>query len=231
MRTSEVICVGFSTKHRDNIVELLPTFEHNKGTNVAAKKVEQVQKKTNDFMNGCIDRPWMGELKEVRMYSAEMGMVRVGQKPGRPIAGVVADRFESHYSGYFQADGSFNGPPIRFLGFDIKQFVKLLGAECAEHGAYLPHEMWYGSDHRDMGNAVLPATECKNVPLRAALTALKVKTVPTQYEPGDSVLGDLQLSAELAHKFNLFPEFDDHLVAAMSWKPGTKAKNRKKKTA
>lgn len=205
MRTSSVIAVGFTTKHRDNITDLLPRFEPNKGTKDAAKQVEQVRDKTDRFLESCTDKPWMGELQDVALFSTTFGAERLRGKDDiiHELVGLV----DAHHGGDFNKDGSWKISPIRFVGFNIRQFVKLFGLGAAEENCWLPHEIWYGSDHRDIGSAVLPSTECSDVPLSAALSALQVKTVPHGYIPGDDALKDLKLVVELTTKLNLFPQF------------------------
>ena len=73
----------------------------------------------------------------------------------------------------------------------------------------LPHELWFGAEHRDIGSAILPDTECKGLELRVAVERLGLGLNQDEilgWEPFKNAAVDACVALWAVSRLNLFPE-------------------------
>lgn len=104
---------------------------------------------------------------------------------------------------------------VLFVGFDVKQGIKVLGIDCALTGNPLPLPLWYSSsDYRDMESAIVPSEwATAGVGLRTALTCFEAVgtfdgvRVPADYVPGKRPVLDAEMCLRLGVRLGMVPEY------------------------
>lgn len=215
MKTSAVVLVGYQTSPRDDAEQFVPDFTANSNVKDAEVARRQIAEKRGRFMMELATKPYLGQLETVYMAlasdldtskSVTLNVETEGHLLGPSIANILYQWFPNHFdpdTGHYFDEVD----PIRFIGFDVRNFVKLVGLECAEYGnSILPHALWYQADHRDMREAVLPTPEATGITLDVVIDRLRIP-MPEEmvYEPGDDCHLDSMIAAECAARLNLFP--------------------------
>lgn len=178
--TTDIIFVGYRLKkvpYLQDILNTVPEGEDDKSKQAASKARDKIDTAALENVYTCtFDEVFISVLsaRKARLFRSE------NRKPDKPICvdirNFLLDIFGDAWTDeLFPAERS--KPRAIFMGFDPRFFLKLLGLECslpmyeyrAEEGeeervSRLPVSMWYGnSDHRDIGEAVMPKTETKQL--------------------------------------------------------------------
>lgn len=104
--------------------------------------------------------------------------------------------------------------PFIFLGFNIKDFVKLLGAECGEAGDPLDDVCWLGwANYKDIASCAVTSDQAKlgvklEDPLRLYGIAERYK-LDLPYTPMKDAAMDLKVTWDLAAKLGQLTRIND----------------------
>lgn len=213
MKTSDVVLVGYTTRAREDAQQYIPAFEANKGVKDAETKERQIEAKRASFLVDINNKPYLGELDQVYMAVASeldttKHVIYDRDEVGHLLGPSIANSLQTWFGERFNKDtGEYTGDPIRFVGFGIREFMKMLALECAEYGdSILPHAVWYNTDYRDVRSMVLPSPECDHLTMDVVLERFNIPTPDGfVFEPGDSAQLDAMVAAECIRKLNIFP--------------------------
>lgn len=231
MRTGELVIVGYSTKAGRDAAKWAPRFEPNKGTVDPEKQLAQVSEKLARWTAEVQNKVWLGSLSRVvafrpatsETFEFKSGKSSTGKGASTLLAGAQFGAWlTTTFAKMFRADGEFTDYPLRLFGFEIRRFAKMFATESLSNGIALPHAVWYAAEHRDAWDALLPATEGKDLPLSLPLTMLGIWS---QGSPGgaDYTLGadpslDCRVASAVAQRMNLFPEFLNEITLdSLGW--------------
>jgi hypothetical protein len=187
MPTAKII-VGYRTRPvaEELLKSIMPVIQANKSFKEEAKIAADIATKTEAFMSDCKDYGYTGTFDEVVLMTPNSEKVTrfeyKGREPGgkrSPICLAVASWINKAFPGAWsdEAAAKDDYPTVVFLGFNMRQFLKMLGTECSlpEHAKPLPHRMWIGnSDHRDIEELILPK-DFEPVTLASALKRRRPK--------------------------------------------------------
>lgn len=218
MKTSDLLVVGYTTELRSDMTKYMPEFSPNRGTVDVEKQLGQLQEKQERFIDEAREMPWAAQLREVCLFDTatnKMHRFKRGAAGEPDITTALAEHVAQHHEHQFGADGAFRQHPVRVIGFNVRNFAKMWGLGAAEHGVRLPHELWYGAEHRDMLEALMPRSECKSLPLAAAFDRLPFTMYSPNWQSGLNAVQDMKLAAEIALLLGLFPCFDAQLNQAL----------------
>lgn len=100
-------------------------------------------------------------------------------------------------------------PQVAFYGFDVKEFVRVLGTECCLAGHTVPVGLWYQNEECfDPYDMLVEADRRKVFPLPNVLGAVGIATVG-DYTPHNDAEEDCRVAAELIHAFGLIAKYDE----------------------
>lgn len=164
------IIVGFRTRAVPPALlePLIPPFQANRSFKDKLKIEADLAEKRERFLANARNMPYTGTFDMVALSDPANSRVRswtfAPAEEGdttRPICLAVASWILEAYPDAWTADThDSRAPRVVFLGFNPRVFLKMLGSECSlpEHGRPLPPKMWYSnSDHRDIGEAIVPS--------------------------------------------------------------------------
>jgi hypothetical protein len=101
-------------------------------------------------------------------------------------------------------------PGVAFYGFDPKEFVRVLGAECNLAGHSVPVGLWYQNEECfDPYEMLVEADRRKIFPLPNLLDAVGIATATENYTPHSDAEEDARIAAELIHAFGLIAKYDE----------------------
>lgn len=171
-----IIFVGYRLKevpYLDDLLQAIPEGDDDKSKAAAVKARDKVRTCAKENLYTCtFDEVFLAipTMEKARLFKSE------GHKEGYSVSATVSGFLlklfpQAWPDALFTPRGD---PEAIFMGFDPRFFLKLLGLECSMpmHGCALPVSMWYGnSDHRDIGEAVMPKTETKQLDWPLVLAA------------------------------------------------------------
>ena len=214
------LIVGFRTRpiEEDRLKAIMPEIQANKGYTDKDKIKKDIDDRTAAFLASCKDWAYTGTFDSVVIADPKHERVNqwnyAGREPGGkkpPICLSVASWILKEYPTAWTPGTKADEWP-EFLGFDMRQFLKMLGAECSlpEHARPLPHRMWIAnSDHRDIGELILPK-DFEKVTLLSALKRRRPQEAEAAKkwdeklsgwtEPHQDPVTDVWLTTELANQ-------------------------------
>lgn len=164
------ILVAYRTKLVDYHKAITPKFEGRAGTKDPVKIAEQIAEKEARFQAEAASMPYTSTFDEVRlillpqketlMYKSE-GRGLMSQRP--PISVVMRGMLLKAFpNAWGDSLGVKRDPPVMFVGFNPRRFLKIFGLECSLPGYKpLPLDMWYASNnYRDIEETLLPSQDC-----------------------------------------------------------------------
>jgi len=200
--------VGYETAQVPDLIE--PEFKPRKGTTKPETIAEQLAQKREEFLANAATQPYTGCLKNVSVieYTDEHGpepgfssYPDKGKKKAAKGLGPVALRFAETLK---QFDYSVSrtimrvtNNPILIIGHEPKNFLKMLGIECAILKQPIRAGWWIAnSDHYNITSLMLPGdANNKTVDFKTACGYLGFN-LPEDYEP----CVDAQYDAELCYR-------------------------------
>lgn len=206
------ILVGWRTRPVDNVETLLPTFKPPSNYKNEDKIKEYLAEKKAEFLAMAKDQPYTGTFAEV--YLLDTGPSKntghwldtdrpyTGKGPKPPVCVTVRNWILKRYPNAWPDDTNPGSrkPEVVFLGFEPRNFLKMLGLECSLPwiNKPLPAAMWYGNtDHRDIAEACIPKDYAKTLDWA---TVFKVRgIIPKEgwTGPGQDPTEDVRLILEL----------------------------------
>lgn len=174
--STRIIFVGYRLKevpYLDDLLAVIPEGDDDKSKAAAVKARDKVRTCATENLYTCtFDEVFLAipSVEKARLFKAE------GRKAGDSVSSGVRNFLLKLFPQAWP-DELFSprtSPEAIFMGFDPRFFLKLLGLECSMpmHECALPVSMWYGnSDHRDIGEAVMPKTETKQLDWPMVLAA------------------------------------------------------------
>ena len=194
-----LIFVGYRLKKAAGINFPVPDFQPSQSCKHDDAKAKNVAEQKAKYEAGQAGMPYTGTFDEVhiRMPGLEVEPKTYkseGRGPGskKPSIGSAVAALLMKYYGLKRDDKgeivdpgvwsndlfpSKGEPRAIFVGFEPRTFLKVLGIECSlplYSAPRLPLGLWYGnSDHRDIGEAVLPTGDCKLLDFSTVVVARK----------------------------------------------------------
>lgn len=160
------VVIGYRTRLRSGDSTVLPEFSAPSHWVDQVKIAQCITEKRAQFLAYARDIPYTGILDEV--FLLETSTKRVLQykhsedaskgSVGVQVANFLTRTFPDEWS-QESFDNRHRRPKVLLIGFNIRTFLKILGAECT-----LPHvrkkvplALWYENPHHcDIGKAVMP---------------------------------------------------------------------------
>lgn len=174
--------VGYRTRTAEGYEALMPEFRAPSHWKDTAKIAAEVEVRKQAFLAGAKDCPYVGTFDQVFLVdpSNNQAVLWDYRPPGsgkQPISLAVRAYLIKFWKDAWKDDMTTvrnRVPPAAiFVGFDMRTFLKILGLECSMPavGKPLPLRLWYdNTDHRDIGEAVLPK-EFKQIGLAEVVKA------------------------------------------------------------
>ena len=201
------IFVGWISQPREDAAAIMPRFEANKGTKDEEKQLQQIQDKQAKFMAEATSLPLFSKLASVVLVDPASDSKQTFPMEGskEPIAVQIKDWLLANKDYYFASAKGIC--PFEFIGFAPREFVKLLGMECAEAEQPLPDCCWVGvSNYKDIESIVLGDLQRYGVTLDAALTRFGIAEhfkINLPYVPSKDPEEDLKITLELATRMGM----------------------------
>lgn len=213
------VVIGYKTKLKDG--EATPTPEFRAPAHIKDKgRVDAyLAEQRALFLAKAKNLPYSGILDDV--FLVETATQRVLQYTSAPDKKPVSERVLNFLVKTFPEEwdresfDTHKRPKVLFIGFEIKTFLQILGAECT-----MPHTerraplgFWYKNKHcRDIGKAAmvgeslpLPYILARRRPIDLAL-AKKWDDLTLDWEgPGNNAQRDAYIACELAAQLGLLP--------------------------
>jgi len=162
------IIIGYRTRPVANLEKVLPEFKAPAHFKDPSKIADDIAYKKESFLVYAKDMPYTGTFDEVFLVDPKHNKVvqwshqatEEDNKP--PVAVRVRNYLVKHYPAAWANDTHCDRkqPEAIFIGFSMRNFLKMLGLECSTPGINkaCPLGLWYSNvDHRDIGEAVLPS--------------------------------------------------------------------------
>ena len=128
---------------------------------------------------------------------------------------VISNFLRQYYSDDLNVHEESVEGPIRFCGFEMRAFAKILGLQAAELNAPLPQSLWYGAEYRDIENAICP----EGLKCTRSQAYIRLLSDCPEYQghvPLGSSLIDAKITLLLLKKLNLFPRWKSEITLATS---------------
>lgn len=216
---THLIFVGYKTAVVSGFEELMPTFEGRAGTKDPEKIAEQIAEKKNAWLQDAPNSPYTGTLSEVVLAVPSLGKMVTfkaeGRGPGtaKPAVCVAArniilEWFPDEWPN--ETHPVYSKVNVAICGFATRTFIKMLGIECSlpQNKCPLPPPLWYSnSDHRDIGEAVMPTGFTVGWPTvikarRVGLSAVDLEKYNKTFEgwdgPGNNCEQDVKVALLMA---------------------------------
>lgn len=211
------LIVGYRTRKIEPEVlqSIMPQITPNKGYTDPVKIARDIDDKKEAFERECHAWPYTGTFDCVVIADPQNERIQTWDYAGRgpggtkpPICLAVASWILKAYPNAW-AEDTHGAPVARFIGFNTRTFLKMLGIECSlpAHNRPLPPRMWINSDHRDIEELILPK-EFAKVTLLSALRRRRPtdgaaakrwdSLLETWQEPHVDPASDVWLTTELA---------------------------------
>jgi hypothetical protein len=172
---SAKIIVGYKTQPVSNIEELMPDFKAPANFRDQEKITQDVNAKKQAFLKTGKDAPYTGTFAEVFLLdNRPRKLLQFLPVDGKPSIAVRVRNYllKTYPDGWSDREYDPRNPPFRLIGFGTRRFLKMLGLELSLPSVArpLPLRMWYSnSEHRDIGEAVLPHDFDKTLTLETVL--------------------------------------------------------------
>ena len=211
MRTAAIVLVGYTLQARLDAEQLMPEFEapSNYG---AEKAAEYVSKQRAAWLaGGCAESPYTGTLASCTLacFPPVHGDVLDPKIMECPDTDELSGLLKDCYGGLFDRNGEYKlDGVVRFIGFEPRRFLKILGLEAAEKGNPLPQDLWYGgSEYRDIEAMVCP--EKSGTSLAQAIRRLLGEQASdfAGFRSGVKASQDVRLMALLLKRLALYPHW------------------------
>lgn len=174
---SSKIIIGYSTQLANLDASMMPQFKAPSNYKDESKIAAYIEESKQNFILNAKDAPYTGTFKQVFMLDPSNKKVAQFDNYDDPNKQPICVRvrnylIKSYPSGWNENTYDSRNPPFRFLGFNIRRFLKMLGLECSlpSINKPLPLKMWYSnSEHRDIIEAILPHEFDKQLDLQLVL--------------------------------------------------------------
>lgn len=162
MKTADVLFVDFSTTVLDDIDPYLPEFQANK---TAKDPAANIAEKRDAFLVDAPRTPHLARVDYIVVASARQQVYHeLSESPAADFARLVREWYAGPGEAtLFDEEGCFRHEVVRFVGFDSRSFVKMVGYEAAAAGVPLPTDLWYAAEHRDTLSMILPTEAAKKL--------------------------------------------------------------------
>lgn len=207
------IIVGWKPQAREDVSDITPEFTHNKGTNDPEKQQRQIEEKQVRFASESQFLPYYATIG-----SATLADPLLDRKETFPIANssdpiaIQIANWLFAAKDYFRAADS-GECPFEFLGFRPKDFVKIWGTECAEHGNPVWDCVWIGvTNYKDIEHVSLgeagKAGCTVDVPLKRFGIA-EHHGIELPYSPFADPEMDMKVTFELASRLGMLNQISE----------------------
>lgn len=202
------VLVGYTLQPTPGAAELRPDYQAPSHYKDANKIAQYITEKQAAFEEATAMSPYVMTFGEVVLvYPGAEKVVRFdskdrhpfGDKP--PVSGAVAGWLLKNFPGVWSNESARLSPPVRFLGFSPKVFLKIMGLECSMPpvSAPLPLPLWFGTDNYwDIENAIVPSDFAKHLNFAAVLRQRGLKIPEGWTQPFQNARQDLTLATEIA---------------------------------
>jgi hypothetical protein len=198
-KTSAVIFVGYETELSDDWLKIRPEFQAPKNVVKAETKEKKIAEKEAEYEREACNYPWSGRIAKivtVEPYHGER-VFDEAEEFVRAFRGEHLDRFDKEGN---PVDGA-----VRFVGANIRTFVKMLWAQQCQVGpvepvhSQLPPGVLH-TTHVDVGDILVPS---------GFKTCLDVDKISSHYfmapGSGKDAYQDARKAVEIALAYGLYP--------------------------
>ncbi len=219
-RPTAILAIGYKLKlavSEAMLPEIMPDFSDRVPSNYKdpIKIQEKIEELKASWFAEAARTPYLCTFDAVQindvvnersttLFSKDRGL---GDKK-RPISLVVRSWLLKHYPKAWHDElVDRKKPEVIFVGFEPRQFLKVLGIECSLPGydSPLPVSLWYNTlDHRDITEACMPAEHQKRLDWRLVLSRRQVAVKEGWSGPGDDAIEDARIVGELGAQLGFF---------------------------
>ncbi len=202
--------IGYETRKLPDLLE--PEFLPRKGTIDPAKIATQIAEKRAAFHQQAASSPYTSFLSKivavsvnengeaVPMFSSDNGKGKA-KKATMPPAVSFAEHISRWNAGVTESIQQPMTPPVLFVGFEPKNFLKLWGIECAMLQEPIRPGWWVAnSSHYNIQSLVLP--DCTGIDFQAACMYLG-QPLRKDFEPGLDAAYDAELCYKLVSRLGM----------------------------
>jgi hypothetical protein len=208
------LLVAFQTTRAKGADKLIPEFMAPSNYKDSAKISAYIKQKEADYLERAADQPYTGYLSAIRIFDSESRSVGTWTaNPSQPSVAVSARTWLlKHYpAAWSNSLVGARASDVIFVGFNIRQFLKMLGIECSlplnqpedqDKVHTLPLDAWYDSKSCDLEAAVMPSgfDLSWGIVLAARGLAKQYRNWPG---PGSDLEEDFLLTVELATQLGI----------------------------
>jgi len=201
-KTSAVIFIGFKTTAADGYEKLMPEFQAPKSVTKEETRLKKIAEKEEEFNAEAKNYVHTGSISEI--ITVEPGG---GYRTFTDTTEFVKT-FQREHGSRYDGEGQPVAGPVRFVGPNIRTFLKILWAQQARspYPEQLPPSVLQ-TTHVDIYDVVLPSG------FKSSLDVHKVISEVYHISKENDPLLGANLSAVIALDYNLFPQFKFDIAA------------------